>query len=114
MRLDSNIVLTRSIENLHVKNFQPSQFDQTMIDSLVTKDQSRVDFLKALAKSFARENSAGDRIVKDPWSADYVAGKGNGLIFLLHGKPGVGKTYTAGKFFHHETFIQKPGSIPRK
>lgn len=114
MRLDSNIFRTRLTEKLHVNNFQPAQFDQSMIDSLVTKDQSRVDFLKALAKSFARENSAGDRIVKDPWSADYVAGKGNGLIFLLHGKPGVGKTYTAGKFFHNETFIQKPGSITQE
>ncbi|KAL8365017.1 hypothetical protein RB595_004026 [Gaeumannomyces hyphopodioides] len=29
------------------------------------------------------------------WAADFVEGKGNGLIFLLHGSPGVGKTYTA-------------------
>ena len=101
MRLDTNIVGAPPIENLHVQNFQSAQFDQSMIDSLVTKDQSRVDLLKALAKCFARENSAGDRIVKDPWSADYVTGKGTGLIFLLHGKPGVGKTYTAGKLHVH-------------
>lgn len=31
------------------------------------------------------------------WSADFIRGKGEGLIFLLHGKPGVGKTYTAGE-----------------
>jgi hypothetical protein len=30
------------------------------------------------------------------WSADFIEGKGEGLTFLLHGKPGVGKTYTAG------------------
>lgn len=30
------------------------------------------------------------------WSADFVEGKGEGLTILLHGKPGVGKTYTAG------------------
>lgn len=82
-----------------------------MIESLVTKDQSRVDFLKALAKSFARENSSGERIVKEPWSADYVIGKGSGLIFLLHGKPGVGKTYTAGKPFIVE---YTHDSIPRQ
>ncbi|GME23628.1 hypothetical protein BDV95DRAFT_572261 [Neofusicoccum parvum] len=29
------------------------------------------------------------------WSADFIEGKGRGLIFLLHGTPGVGKTYTA-------------------
>lgn len=67
-----------------------------MIESLVTKDEQRINTLKALAKSFARENIDGIGIRKDSWSADFVEGKGNGLIFLLHGKPGVGKTYTAG------------------
>lgn len=28
---------------------------------------------------------------------DFIAGKGKGLIFLLHGGPGLGKTLTAGK-----------------
>ncbi|KAK5625350.1 hypothetical protein RRF57_001066 [Xylaria bambusicola] len=28
-------------------------------------------------------------------STDYVHGKGNGLILLLHGGPGTGKTFTA-------------------
>jgi len=32
------------------------------------------------------------------WSADFMQGKGDGLVFLLHGKPGVGKTYTAGAY----------------
>lgn len=30
-------------------------------------------------------------------STDFIKGKGEGLIFLLHGPPGVGKTCTAGK-----------------
>ena len=29
-------------------------------------------------------------------STDFIKGKGEGLIFLLHGPPGVGKTATAG------------------
>lgn len=29
---------------------------------------------------------------------DLITGKGKGLIFLLHGPPGVGKTYTAGTY----------------
>ena len=29
---------------------------------------------------------------------DLIQGKGKGLIFLLHGPPGVGKTYTAGSY----------------
>ena len=31
------------------------------------------------------------------WSPDLIKGKGEGLTILLHGRPGVGKTYTAGK-----------------
>lgn len=30
-----------------------------------------------------------------PWSADHIQNKGDGQIFLLHGSPGVGKTFTA-------------------
>lgn len=29
---------------------------------------------------------------------DIIAGKGNGLIILLHGSPGTGKTLTAERF----------------
>lgn len=32
------------------------------------------------------------------WSNEIVPGKGEGLIFLLHGPPGCGKTLTAGKY----------------
>ncbi|KAK8124349.1 uncharacterized protein PG998_000108 [Apiospora kogelbergensis] len=31
---------------------------------------------------------------KQSWSADYIENKGEGVIILLHGPPGVGKTYT--------------------
>jgi DNA polymerase III delta prime subunit len=68
-----------------------------MISNLVM-DKSRVKHLKSLAKSFARVNRHGDQMKKEPWAADFVKGKGNGLIFLLHGRPGVGKTCTAGEF----------------
>jgi ATP-dependent Lon protease len=62
-------------------------------------DKKRVELLKALAKSFARVNETGQKISQESWAADFVKGKGNGLIFLLHGPPGVGKTCTAGKVF---------------
>lgn len=32
---------------------------------------------------------------------DVIKGKGKGMIFLLHGEPGVGKTLTAGEYFIH-------------
>lgn len=31
------------------------------------------------------------------WRPDFIQDKGEGQIILLHGPPGVGKTYTVGK-----------------
>jgi len=71
-----------------------------MIDTLVM-DEQRKKILKAQTVSFIRTNKMGFGIERKVWSADYVEGKGNGLIFLLHGSPGVGKTYTAGQSSPH-------------
>lgn len=40
-----------------------------------------------------------------PWTADFVENKGKGLVFLLHGQPGVGKTYTAECL---SQYVQRP------
>jgi len=84
-------------EKLHVGHFIEPKFDRQMIDNLVM-DETRVRTLKALAKSFARVNKDEKPIDREFWAADFVKGKGNGLVFLLHGRPGVGKTCTAGRF----------------
>lgn len=67
-----------------------------MINELVM-DKGRKTTLTSLAKSFARRDKHGGEVSRPIWSADFVKGKGNGLIFLLHGRPGVGKTCTAGE-----------------
>ncbi|KAG8157941.1 hypothetical protein KVR01_012213 [Diaporthe batatas] len=85
---------SRSWDIFHVNNFRDPQFQQDMINSLVT-DEERVITLKALAQSFIRVNQDGDTIDRPAWTADFVKGKGTGMTFLLHGRPGVGKTYTA-------------------
>ena len=64
-----------------------------MIDTLVMEDERR-RLIKALAKNYQTDSNG--QSAHKPWAADFVAGKGEGKIFLLHGKPGVGKTYTAG------------------
>ncbi len=67
-----------------------------MIKGLVM-DERRKETLKALAKAYVRRDKDDKTLSNDMWAADFVKGKGSGLIFLLHGKPGVGKTCTAGR-----------------
>lgn len=51
----------------------------------------RKELIKALVHKFSTSTSTKDQV--QPWAADFVEGKGEGKIFLLHGGPGVGKTY---------------------
>ncbi|KAK8016968.1 P-loop containing nucleoside triphosphate hydrolase protein [Apiospora rasikravindrae] len=55
------------------------------IDNLVL-GETEMKTIKGLSR---RQNSK-----RDVWAADFIEGKGTGQIILLHGPPGVGKTYT--------------------
>lgn len=55
------------------------------IDNLII-DAKELKMIKALSDQ--RNDSA------EIWAADFIEGKGSGKIVLLHGPPGVGKTYT--------------------
>ncbi|KAI0190854.1 P-loop containing nucleoside triphosphate hydrolase protein [Astrocystis sublimbata] len=85
---------TRKWERVHVRDLSDPEFDEGLVNHLVM-DPKRKLTLKALAKCFARVNKLDKPLTGEPWTADFVQGKGHGLIFLLHGRPGVGKTYTA-------------------
>ncbi|KAH8900654.1 P-loop containing nucleoside triphosphate hydrolase protein [Thozetella sp. PMI_491] len=95
---------TRTWERVHVKSLSAPRFQREMIKTLVI-DESRRSTLVSLAESYARLDRHGRELTWQPWSADYVDGKGNGLIFLLHGGPGVGKTFTAECIAN---FLQRP------
>jgi flagellar biosynthesis GTPase FlhF len=71
------------ILKLKTKVWKPATFDR-LVTHLDTKDT-----LKRLAKTHARMEMETHR--------DVIEGKGQGLVLLLHGPPGVGKTMTAGK-----------------
>ncbi|KAH7150281.1 hypothetical protein B0J13DRAFT_549867 [Dactylonectria estremocensis] len=104
---------SRRWERLHVRNFKEPSFDEGMINSLVM-NEGRKNLLKALSKSFARRNKNDEIVPGGMWSADFVKGKGSGLIFLLHGKPGVGKTCTAeciAAFTRRPLMILTPSDI---
>ncbi|KAJ4408463.1 hypothetical protein N0V91_003114 [Didymella pomorum] len=89
---------------LSLDGFREAHWSTDLIDSLVLKDSYKM-MLQHLCRMFVQKKAAatvGPRPKDDseattitPWAADFVENKGKGLIFLLHGKPGVGKTYTA-------------------
>ncbi|KAF1958925.1 P-loop containing nucleoside triphosphate hydrolase protein, partial [Byssothecium circinans] len=60
-------------------------FNPTAFDSLVL-DESKKSMISSLVRERVDQESTFDDIIK---------GKGKGLIFLLHGEPGTGKTLTA-------------------
>ncbi|KAK0382902.1 hypothetical protein NLU13_8818 [Sarocladium strictum] len=104
---------TRSWEPVHVRHLSEPDYDEEMIDGLVM-DRGRKLTLRSLAKSFARRDQHGQNVARSMWSADFVPGKGKGLIFLLHGRPGVGKTCTAeciAAFSRRPLMILTPSDI---
>jgi hypothetical protein len=70
-----------------VAKIKSIDFNSTAFDSLVL-DSVKKKMISSLVKEEVDRVSGFDDIVK---------GKGKGLIFLLHGEPGTGKTLTAGK-----------------
>ena len=52
----------------------------------------RKDMIKALIQKFS--GAEGEETTRS-WGADFIENKGEGQIFLLHGSPGVGKTYVS-------------------
>ncbi len=105
------------VERLHVDGFQDAGFDKALFDHLVLKDSTK-EMIKNLTEMYIRDSADHSRLDEGQfvdittvhrrstnpvqrqamWSADFMQGKGDGLVFLLHGKPGVGKTYTAGPY----------------
>ena len=80
---------------MDVARFSDPSYDRGMIDTLVIAEERR-QMIKALAENYTQKGNLNPASAHRPWTADFVEGKGEGKIFLLHGKPGVGKTYTAG------------------
>lgn len=73
-----------------VENVLPIKWPtrEDMMSELILDDSDK-DIIRALTRKHAK--------VDDNWSADYIEGKGEGQIFLLHGSPGTGKTFTVGE-----------------
>jgi AAA+ superfamily predicted ATPase len=74
-----------TIEELNVSQLQPVHFRKNAWDRLVL-DSEYKDIVRAMVSSYVDKTAMLD---------DLVAGKGGGLVALLHGPPGSGKTLTA-------------------
>jgi ATP-dependent 26S proteasome regulatory subunit len=79
--LSSKLWSQYEVDHIHDIDFNTSAFD------LLTLAQDKKEMISALVRSAKVSSNQFD---------DMIKGKGKGIIFLLHGPPGVGKTYTAG------------------
>ncbi|OQO11118.1 hypothetical protein B0A48_05373 [Cryoendolithus antarcticus] len=85
---------SRTWELLDVDDLKKAQFKSEVLDTLVMRPE-RINMLKALSKKYMRSEDGNEDQRSAFWSADFIENKGKSQIVLLHGKPGVGKTYTA-------------------
>jgi len=70
--------------NLIVEHIEPIQWNTKAFERLVLKKEAK-ELVQALVTVH----------ISNQKSTDIIEGKGNGLIILLHGSPGTGKTLTA-------------------
>ncbi|EJT73888.1 hypothetical protein GGTG_07742 [Gaeumannomyces tritici R3-111a-1] len=86
-RIKAFVFKTREWHTIDVEFFEKLQANRTPFDRLVIPE-ARKNMIRSLVYKYT------DRKTR-PWSADHIQNKGDGQIFLLHGSPGVGKTFTA-------------------
>ncbi|KAJ5094804.1 atpase aaa+ type core protein [Penicillium angulare] len=75
---------TKSWHIVHVDNVEFMDGNSSRA-KLVIED-SNIDIIRALCSPILSG--------KQSWSPDFIRSKGEGVVILLHGPPGVGKTYT--------------------
>lgn len=63
----------------------------TAINTLVLQDETK-NMIKALIQKYSGDTKVPGAPTAS-WRADHIENKGEGQIFLLHGSPGVGKTF---------------------
>ncbi|KAH7131774.1 hypothetical protein B0J11DRAFT_576732, partial [Dendryphion nanum] len=82
------ILKDRTYDLLDVNGLVEPDISERAIDRLVMKPESNKDMIKAIVKTYTDQGA-------NRFRADFIHGKGEGQIILLHGPPGTGKTLTA-------------------
>ncbi|KAI0537930.1 hypothetical protein GGR58DRAFT_323861 [Xylaria digitata] len=83
------ILKDRAYDILDIGGLTEVKIVKDAIDRLVMRPETNKDTIKAIVKTYTDSGQAGH------FNADFIQGKGEGQIFLLHGPPGTGKTLTA-------------------
>jgi hypothetical protein len=71
-------------------------FDVRNISDMIFDDYAFAQLVLSEDKKTLISSMVTTATLEDDHFDDFIKGKGKSLIFLLHGEPGVGKTYTAG------------------
>lgn len=88
------VLRSRTWASISIHLVRDLPIKQDGFDQLVLPDGHR-DLVRALVKTHSRGSRPAYGSVETDHQVDLVKGKGKGLIILLHGVPGVGKTSTA-------------------
>jgi SpoVK/Ycf46/Vps4 family AAA+-type ATPase len=81
-----------ALDILDVNGLNEPTLAENAIDELVMRPERNKEMIKAIVKTYTDIDAQADLT-----GVDFIRGKGEGQIFLLHGPPGTGKTLTAGK-----------------
>ncbi|CAN9145115.1 unnamed protein product [Alternaria alternata] len=78
-------------------NLQEKVWRELLVDQITDINWNKQAFKDLVAEAETKElvQALVMKQINARRSTDFVAGKGNGLIMLLHGAPGTGKTFTA-------------------
>ena len=90
------VLLNVSSVHLFVDDIQPIKWNKSAFERLVLPSQTK-ELVKALVTVRTSYRGVKQGLGLAGKREDIISGKGNGLIMLLHGGPGTGKSLTAGK-----------------
>jgi len=85
-----NLGMNKTWGFAHIKSLVDITYDVEAFDSIIL-DANKKNIIKSLINQHHKTSTYND----------FIAGKGNGLVFLLYGPPGTGKTLTAEATSEH-------------
>ncbi|KAF2730213.1 P-loop containing nucleoside triphosphate hydrolase protein [Polyplosphaeria fusca] len=83
-------LIDRLWDLVEVSGLKSPKMDKGVINTLVMRPESNKSMVKAICETYSEKEER-----ESLFFADYIRGKGEGQIILLHGPPGTGKTLTA-------------------